>query len=232
MSIPLQVMWIYSHPVSEFTAIFAKLTWLNLVVMVALLLNSFLLFQASPWLRYAVPLVGFLVICNNAAVGFDGVDYSLGATSFASFGFLLLNAPLALNRGIRELIRQPDRRWWRSAPRVRVAVPVSISGISPRSVQASTFDISQSGVFIPIKTIDELRSLDPRKRLDITLKLDSITLMHCRARIVRKSEGQGAYPQGIGVEFESLSFEQRRRISRTMAQHRLEPPRSERSLFH
>src|SRR5665213_4610446 len=81
ISLPLQIMMIYGHGLSEISAVFDKLTLLNWLVLCGTLICSGLVWRASPYLRYAVPLLIALVAINNFFVGYYATDFSMASAS-------------------------------------------------------------------------------------------------------------------------------------------------------
>lgn len=62
ISFPLQVVFIYSHTMGEFAAVLNKISFLNMVCMLAVGYTSYLAYQASPRLRWCAPLTIALIL--------------------------------------------------------------------------------------------------------------------------------------------------------------------------
>jgi hypothetical protein len=219
ISFPLQISFIYGHSLFETAAITAKLSFLNWWVMFISIGTAYLLLQASHHLRWAVPLLMISMVLNNWFVGAVATDYSLVSTSLASAGFLVLMSSV-FQSDVRGLMKDPNLRWWLRAERVRVAVPVFIGGLHHTPIRSRSFDISETGVFIPLR--DEF-AVD--EALDICIKLGVYTQIRCEGRIVRRQqEASGIYPVGIGIQFETLASDQRRELKRYLARQQGELP--------
>ncbi len=217
LAMPLQIMLLYGHGLSEWTSIWSKLTWINNIIVLGLLVNAILLWQVSPLLKFTVPILLMLVGVNNYIVGFYATDFSMLTTSLGTFGFLLLHIPI-LDKRVRWILVNPERRWWRRADRYRVSIPLVVEGVRLHSVRAETFDVSESGLFI---LGHEMLSVGDWVSLKMTF--DSLSQVRARARVVRRTEAAGIYPSGVGVEFMDLSWRQRRELRRYLGRTQSQP---------
>jgi hypothetical protein len=126
--------------------------------------------------------------------------------------------PLA-SRPIRELFAHPERRWWLTPARSPLVVPVVLSD-EGRELVATTFDISESGLYVEISA--RLREqLEPGRVLGLSLDLvakgpEGVASTHvsCLAEVVRLSSGSGRHPQGVGMKFLDLPDNARAIIAR------------------
>lgn len=209
VSLPLQVMLLHEHPAEEWSMALDKLTWLNWLVMAGAVFTGVLIYQASPIVAQAVPAMIVLVALNNLFVGYYATDYSMLATTLCTLGFAALNLPL-LSTEVRELIKHPERRWWRSAERMRIPVPVFVDGPSWVKVHAETWDLSETGAFIAMPAND----LQIGGRVRILFKLGNERALKFEAKVVRHGAAKGSYPAGVGVQFTNLDFEQRKELQR------------------
>lgn len=208
-SFPMQVMLLHEHTVAEWPATLYKLTWLNWMVMFGAVFCGVLIYQASPMVTQTVPLMIVLVGLNNLFVGYYATDYSMATTSLGTLAFAALNLPL-LSREVRELIRHPERRWWRSAARLRIPLPVYLDGPAWLKLDAETWDLSETGAFIPMPRSD----LHVGGRVRLNLKLGVDRQLKLEAKVVRHSDAKGTYPAGVGVQFMNMDHEQRRELRR------------------
>lgn len=208
ISFPLQIMWLYDHPWAEFAAVWPKLTWLNWVVMAGSVVTGVMIFRAAPGVQRAMYLLIGAVALNNFFVGYYATDFSPWTASFATLAFCVLNWPLQQSE-VRELLMHPDRRWWRASPRRRMTVPIFLGGSRKTALRAETFDISESGAFVPVDA-----ALKLEERVSICLTLGTFQQIRCDGRVVRKAEANGCYPAGFGIEFSNLDWWQRRELRR------------------
>jgi len=212
ISFPLQIMWLYEHRVSEIAEIAGKLTWLNILVMGGTLITGVLVYSASRRVRYAVPALIAAVALNNFFVGYLGTDYSVMSATLGTVAFTLLLVPLYRPR-VRELFLHPERRWWRAKERLRVSVPIFVGGSRQVKWRSETFDISESGAFLPI----EAAGLDVQERVSICLTLGSLQQFRCDGLVVRRAPAKGSYPAGVGIQFTNMDWWQRRELKRYLA---------------
>ncbi len=211
LSFPFQIMGFYGHGPGEVGAILNKLTYMNWLVIAGLLVAAYYLYEASPQTRYAIPVVGALVAVNNFFVAFHGTDYSPWTATVATFAFGALVWPV-YRPDIKNLLLNPDQRWWRIAARKSVQIPVVLSCGKHHRVRGETFDISESGMFVPLH--DHQTGLKLQQRVAICLNLGAFAQVRCDGRIARIAEASGRYPSGVGIEFLELSSLQRAEIRR------------------
>lgn len=211
LSLPLQVMLLYNHGWNEVSDALAKLTALNWAVMFGALACAGLIRRASPWSALALILETTLVGANNFFVGFYATDFSPFTAACATLAFGGLNLPL-LRAELRGLLRHPERRWWLRAERRRVSVPITLSGHRRTPVRTESYDISESGVFIPVVH----PNLRPDDVITVRMTFRTYQQMRLEGRVVRATEARGSYPAGIGIEFKPLSWWQRRQLRRRL----------------
>jgi Tfp pilus assembly protein PilZ len=207
-SMPLQIMVLYGHGFAEWSAVISKLTLFNWFVLTGLALNAALLWRVSPYLRYTMPVLMGAILVNNWIAGYYATDFSLWTTTLGTLAFSVLNIPL-LDDHVLWVMQHPERRWWIRAERKRLSVPIFIEGARLNSLKAETFDLSQSGVFVP-----GTRDLGVGDWVFVRLQFDHLAQLRCQARVVRRNEAKGEYPAGIGIEFMDMSWRQKRDLRR------------------
>ena len=208
ISFPVQVMFLYGHPVSESAAILSKITWMNWLVILGFLAASYLYFHASRWLVVCVPVVIGLVAINNYFVGQFAGDFSLLQTSVATLLVGLFFVPLLMPSS-RVLLRDPKRRWWRRSKRVHKRVSATINPFVGDMIQSHTFDVSQTGAFVCTSgEEEELPKVGDMIRL--SLNVNSMKKIRCEAVVVRIVEAKGSYPSGMGLKILEVKKEHQR----------------------
>ena len=81
------------------------------------------------------------------------------------------------------------------------------------SIAAKTFDISQTGVFIEGHEEDLTQApLHIGERINFNLSIGSLGQIRCEATVIRRSNGYGRYPKGLGLKFENLDRKQLLRL--------------------
>jgi len=218
LSFPLQILFLYEHPMSEIPQALSKLTFFNWIVIGALGCGSVLFYRGSTKMVPAAIAVTVLVLANNILVGVFGEDFQLWQTLGASVLFGSLHLSLR-NEEVRKLIQQPELRWWRTAYRQKLRIPVILRTKNYHHLNFESFDISDTGIFISATPglVASLKGLKLGEIAVLTMKFDTLTQIRCNARIARISEGGGQYPSGIGIEFVDLSAKDRKRIHRFRA---------------
>ncbi len=205
---PLQVMFLYGHGLSEWAAILNKFTLFNWFVLCALSVNAVLVWRVSPHLKHTIPLLMGGVLVNNWIAGYYATDFSFVTTTLGTLAFSTLNLPL-FDQQVVWIMKNPQRRWWIRSERRRLVVPVLIEGAQLMSLKGSTFDVSESGVFVP-----QVRDLGVGDWIYVRLQFDSLSQVRCQGRVVRRVDALGEYPAGVGIEFKEMSWRQRRELRR------------------
>jgi len=217
LGFPAQVALYYGHELAEWNFVLAKLSPFNWVVMLLSLVNAVLAWRMSPSLKWGVPLQMLLVAWNNGIVGLSGLNSSLLVTQSATLAFMAASS-IFLLEPYRGVIQNPNRRWWRTAARVRMSLPLLAHSPLGLSIKAHCYDLSEGGLFV--RLAEDLvgsaaeGALEPGRVLDIRLQINHIQVLNLRAKIVRNVKSpRGFYPSGLGLEFLSLSQYQKKLLS-------------------
>lgn len=220
MSIPVQIMAIYGHGPDEILEVFDKMTGLNWMVLLSGIGAATCIAKASPWTRFVVPSFLLIAGVNNYFVGDFATDYSPMQANLATLGLVALNLPLLQPR-IFQLLVHPDRRWWMVSKRQRVSVPVFIGGARNAALRAETFDISETGAFIPLATAQDHKyaigkkgNLEIDEIITIAMTLGTLKQVRCEGRVVRMADARGSYPAGIGIQFMEMGTDEKRELKR------------------
>jgi hypothetical protein len=233
ISLPLQIMFLYDHTPFELQAIFAKLAPLNWMILALAPITAWLLLKASFWLVLTAPLFAVLILYNNWFVAEIGTSYSPISIGFAT-GMFLIGFSSLLSKGIREIILNPQRRWWLTPKRHRAKLPVKMKLLTERGlreVELSTFDISEGGAFLISPQPEDKEiihqnqvAVGMRCYLQLVLHSDSNPLS-CRAEVIRMAGPRGDYPPGIGIRFLGMGWRERQALKKLLMQTQNVPMR-------
>ena len=200
VSIPVQASLLQG-----FSQLMQTITWLNILVMGACLITAWSALRAHWSLRILLPSTVATVLFNNWWVGHVALDFSMTQASFASFGFIAISGLLTEKRTL-SVIKNPKLKWWDRSPRNQLEVPVVLSPwLRGATLHKKSFDISETGLFVQGLKQEESVPLKLGERFEIRLHLEGHGEIHCTAKLVRKTQGSGAYPAGVGLIFEGLS---------------------------
>ncbi len=215
LAIPLQIMFLYDYSPTEIEGIFSKLTILNWAVMLSATTCGLWIAQGSPLSLKAVPVVIALVALNNYVVGSFAIDYSFETTCLATAIFAFANLPLFLPR-LREVLADPAKQWWRTASRQKIRLPILVGASKHPQLLTETYDLSETGVFIPLteKVKTRGQAFNPAERLRLNFNLGNLSQITCEGVVVRKQGPRGQYPAGFGIQFTKMPNEQRRALRR------------------
>lgn len=215
LSLPVQIMVIYGHSIAEWQAVAAKLTVLNWMVMLGTMVNAVMILRAERWTLYLTPMMFALVGFNNFLVALYAIDFAPWMTGAAFFSFLFLHMPLVTESNLR-LLKNPSLRWWRTPERHRKVVPITLGDVHGRTVISTTFDISETGVFIPLNE-EQMNRQAEMEDVRVLMDLGSAHF-RCSAQVARRTMGGGKYPSGIGVRFTDLSPRERAQLRKVLDQ--------------
>lgn len=210
-SFPLQIMWLYGHPWEEMPAVLQKLTLLNWMVMTGSVVAGVWIFNAAPGAQVVMNILIGIVAVNNFFVGYFATDFSPWVASFATLCFGALSWPLK-SAEIDFLLKHPEKRWWRAHKRRKVSIPIFLGGSRRTQFRSETWDISESGAFVPVAN-----KLKLQERVSICLTLNTFQQVRCDGVVVRISEASGSYPAGVGIQFTNLDWTQRRELRRFLS---------------
>jgi hypothetical protein len=207
-SFPMQVVWDYEIPLHKMFHAIRYLTWLNMVVIAAMVITSIAVLRASRLTLFFAPLTVLLVCMNNYWVGYVGINYSSVETTVASLLFAGATCFL-LERRSRNALLNPNCHWWRTPRRVQMQKPIVLLPWNGETLAAFTHDISESGAFIKS---DHIAGFNIGDRMQLRMKIAGHIDVRCTGRLVRKSEASGQYPGGVAIMFEDLSRHERKMI--------------------
>lgn len=216
--LPLQIFFLYGDSPLDPVSVAAKLTPLNWAILVLAPACAWLVWRASPWLIAAAPVLTALVLRNNLFVAEIGTDYSALEAALASGAFMAAMATL-LSAEVRGLLFNPELRWWLTPQRTRVLVPTRLqladAGSVGREIRSRTYDISETGAFLPFEATPRLgaRPVGVGTRFSLTLGLSEYRSIRCCAEVVRVTHATGHYPAGLGVRFLGLGYHDRRELT-------------------
>lgn len=215
ISFPLQIMWLYGYTPSEVEGVVSKLTILNWAVMAAATLTGMWIAQASPLALKAAPIVIALVAINNYIVGSYAIDYSFETSALATILFAFAHVPLFLPR-MRLVLNNPTQQWWRTASRQKIRLPILVGAAKHPQLLTETFDLSETGLFIPLteKVRTRGQAFNPAEKLRLNFNLGALSQITCEGVVVRKQGPRGQYPAGFGIQFTKMPVHQRRALRR------------------
>jgi uncharacterized protein (TIGR02266 family) len=110
----------------------------------------------------------------------------------------------------------PEEAWSRQHPRYRHNVVV-VARDGGALLPSVTHDLSEGGCFLRAPA-----AFRPGRRLDLRLTMEGFAPFQCCARVCWETDGRGAYPPGVGVQFVALSKQARRQLAEMVAQARAE----------
>lgn len=214
LSFPIQAAVLYGHGITELSSIFHKITILNLFVMILCIVNVPFLLQGSRMMVPALLMALAVVSYNNYVVGSFGLNFSMNTTALASLCFFLLNG-FFLDPKVIKVLRDPKKRWWLQSPRKEVSIPLSMNVIRGESYNLKSYNISETGVFIPLdeELLDNERVIEG-DIVDIQFALGPLRQVKCQAKVIRSCQKMEKFPSGVGVHFTDMKTPDRRALKK------------------
>lgn len=216
-TMPLQIMWLYQHNLSEWSLVLHKLSTLNILVIGLCLANSYLAWIGDPWLKYTVPIQLGAVTINNIFVSQIGNDFTTLETTLATIMFTAVHAVLLFTQASM-VLGHPELRWWLIPERKKLVLPVNLKNNHGVTLLRS-FDISKTGMFLtPLSGSESpLWKFAPGTVVDITISSGLEGEIHLEAEVVRNCyDPKGNYPKGIGLQFSKSNLFERFKLWRLM----------------
>lgn len=218
LAMPIQIMILYGHPLSEWVDIGNKLTPFNWLVILAATINASMIFKVSRLTLYLTPAVFAIVALNNFFVSLYAMDYSPLVAGLGVAVFAFMHWPLVTQTNLG-LLNDRKLHWWRTAPRRQVSLPVSLGDARHWAYHANTYDVSESGVFVALddKALELPSELSHQKDFRVRLSLGNQSYLTCDAKIVRQAHSHGRHPAGVGIQFGNMPYSDRRALRRALS---------------
>lgn len=219
LALPLQIAVLYSHGISDIAQIWQKMTFFNWMIFALGPITAALVWIGHKSVKMLLPLNMIVVALNNWSVSHYGDDYSEAITITATLLFTMFNSILLFGRGLDAII-YPELQWWRVSQRIPCQDQKTLlSTLNGDLLEAQIFDISRTGLFLkqsdPIQ--GELIKPGEQVTLGLTLKGEENPLI-ITARVIRKCESKGHYPEGFGLCFDALKIKERLALFRYLKQ--------------
>ena len=213
--IPIQLLILYEQAPWELKSVAAQMTPLNWVITFTSPYLGYLAWRASPGLLTALPMFIAIFLYNNYLVMSSYTGYSVEQIllgTVVSLGALLA---CMFHKKAYEILLSPEKRWWLTAKRKQVRLPIEMAGIETTTAKAielfdlSFFDLSRTGGFIALPEhcrMSEILNEGARLQVKFIIRQPSQapTPVECSAEVVRKATAQGTRPAGLGVKFLGL----------------------------
>lgn len=206
VSFPLQIAFSYGYSFADWEAFWLNISQLNQMIIVLGLLAGALVFLSSKWALGALSLFSALIFWNNYYVGSFGLDHSLLFTTLASIGYAICTTGI-LSLGAFRVLMDSSSKPWKIQKRHQLQRPVQITPILGKSFEASTFDISASGVFV-----ESTKRLKVGEIVDLQILINERDVIACSAKVIRKANGKDRYPHGFGMHFEYIEPQDRQKL--------------------
>jgi hypothetical protein len=218
LSIPLQIMLLYEHPISELFLVLEKMSVWNWLVVASCLFCGFKALNAAPMIKWIAPASIAMVALNNWMVVSVGQDFSriqgmLALVAFAKIHALWMH-PLA-----RQALSKPQLRWWLIAPRKKINASIVLRTPFGECLTAKLYNLSSTGIFVQFANGDSelISRLKAGQIVDLRILSGPLRQVNCGAEVARIASAKGAHPAGIGLRFVRCPHDARKEIERLAA---------------
>ncbi len=203
-----KIIYIYDYPLYKFDLAFVHLTQIEKIIITFCVINSYLCYIASPMLKLSLPATIAAMALNNYYVSQVSNQSSLITTFALTFGVLAIISIL-LTPQVKLAIASENSKWWKVPKRYAMNLPVSVYVNGENPVHANIYDISKGGAFIKSKQLTKNKlpfTLPVGTDIKIRINRNKPLELRCMAQIVRRSDSNGNYPAGIGIQFKEMDF--------------------------
>jgi hypothetical protein len=211
LSLPMQIMWIYGHDLTEINAVLSKLTALNIVCFILLLVNSWFSFSVSALLNITLPGLAVAISLNNYTVGLYGSDFTAEETLFASLSFVSVILGFYVAGGY-QVLKNPRLWWWKTPKRKSMKRPLALWKASGRFIIGDTENLSSSGVFVNFsessrrKQKNFFRGPRPGESFEIHIQTRKRDCVSLKGTVVREEKNKRGEQLGVGIRFNSMGL--------------------------
>jgi hypothetical protein len=197
-AMPVQIMLLFGHPLTEWPSIWAKLTDFNRVVMVLSPLAAVGSWLVCRWGWWAVMALLTAALINNAIL----LPFPTPVPREA----VLLSSVLALGTGgwllrptATRLFRERQLHWWKTPPRYTVKLPVEVASDDGVPTPSRLVNISRTGALIEIGN----QKLSLGDTVDLTIRFRQ-RVIRCAATVARQAAECAFAPAGYGLQFQEV----------------------------
>ncbi len=178
----------------------------TIVLWIATFPLAYGLYKVRSWGWYYFLIHSVLIIFNSMIVRTTG-GFTLSITPYFFVNLLaLIPIGFFIRKEIRTPYLNPRVRWWEQAKRINHNIKVMVN-----QKEYSTYDISQTGVFILMSDTSEHPNINDK--VEIKLMLDSASVT-CNSLVVwNKIKADEHIPAGIGVKFIKMNRNDKKTVS-------------------
>jgi hypothetical protein len=203
IGMPLQVMVIFGHPPTEFTAIWAKLTLQNKVVMAMSPVAAYGLQRVTRWGWFAIMSFITVALFNNIIL----LQFPTPIPKYMVFLATLVLAGAGswfLRPSVVSFFQNVHVHWWKPAPRYSSSLPVELEIGDDGRLTSTAYNISKTGIFVATPKI----SMKTGDIVNVKIGFER-KIIRGLASVVRYGKGSSSYPEGFGLRFLKLTIADR-----------------------
>lgn len=198
-----QTAYVLQTPLTDYKRILSKLTTSNWITIASMIISGVLILRSSKWARLAMPITIGIVFWNNYLVSTYSSHFTKEQVIIGALLFAVLFTPL-FTKKMQAVLADRNMQWWRVAFRKKNQIPVTLVTNSGQRYSVQSHDVSKTGLFLRFDNEPWDTLPRPGESVQLYLKLQPQTTLHCMATVVRLVEPKGFYPRGIGLRLDKL----------------------------
>ena len=208
ISVPFQILLGLEQEVANLSIIMNRLNVLNVAIIVTFFSTALMFYSVSRHIIWFLPLCLSIVIANNMFMMKYSPYNDEMITLIATSGFALFTL-FTLKSNSLKIVKDPSRQWWRVSTRKRKFLPVNLKLGEKAFDFGRSFDISETGAYV----MQDISEFVFKEGDELRLKIGDI---HLDAEVVRISEMNKSYPEGVGFKFKDMSLTNKIKLYRTI----------------
>lgn len=204
-----------------FSAAYTRMAPGQVILMALSVAGAWLCYRESRWIFVVSPLFVLMWVWSSfgplSTAGFHPPHW----TTLVALAALMAAHLLLLREQPRQVLLNPELRWWLTPRRVPIGTSTWIHPVTGGDISARTYDLSESGAFI---TSDSVVWTTPSgttipnfvrvgSRCSVRLYFRDDRVVDCHAEVVRKAEASGRYPSGFAIRFVEMTRRERRQLA-------------------
>jgi hypothetical protein len=212
ISIPSQIILLSEVTKINWHILINQITVFNWLVIFLSSITAIYSFLGDRNCLFALPILLASIFVNNYFVFLYARNVHWAAPVLASIGAAFIYLTLMMNKKLKYITNNQDKRWWLIPKREKRTLPIWIIVGNDKCLLARTHDLSKSGAFV--SSITGIQSFIENKlkigeEVKVVIGDRENIEFQCQAEIVRKAEARGDYPQGIGLHFNNISLKEK-----------------------
>jgi hypothetical protein len=197
--IPVQVMHLTGMKVDQLNYLPKFLNSSNTLLILMFTVSCWSLKRMDKYTPMVLTTTTVVVLINNHMAQ-QGNAYKPWLFDLSSLIYLVCLLPAFLGKNFRAMVDR-NFQWWKNDPRKQASLKVKVFA-NGDMIELESFDISKSGIFLQ----EFFKEAHEGEEITLEVKFKDNQSAFCRAKVIRKCQQKGIYPQGSGLTFTSKPY--------------------------